>query len=184
MSDEPKGAAAERMTVAVIRRPRGVRGEVVTTPLSDFIERFEPGAEIRLTAPNDVGRSARIESSWLQKGDVILKFDNVNSVAEAEALVGWRVQVPVTERFELEDGEFFIDDLVGCRVESDGVVVGEVVRVESFGGGATLVVRLTNATGSDAARERLIPFVHDICPDVDTAAKRIRITPPEGLLDI
>ena len=56
--------------------------------------------------------------------------------------------------------------------------VGTVVKVEGGLGGSRLVVK-----GVDDL-ELLIPFVTTICPDVDVAAKRIRIEPPDGLLEL
>jgi len=60
---------------------------------------------------------------------------------------------------------------------ADGSVVGEVERVEGGIGGSRLVI-------AGRAGEILVPLATAICVDIDVAARRIRIDPPEGLLDL
>jgi 16S rRNA processing protein RimM len=72
---------------------------------------------------------------------------------------------------------YYWHDLVGCRVETTGgEVVGDVTAVEGDMGSSRLVLR-------SAGGEVLIPLAQAICVNIDTAARRIVIDPPEGLLD-
>lgn len=171
----------ELVTIAAIRRPRGLRGEVVATSLSDYPERFAAGVSVWLRPLRGPLRAAAIERAWFQKGNVILKFVGLNHISEVESLAGHQVCVPLSARVTPPQDEFFYDDLIGCRVELlDGASVGTVVGFAPYGGGV-LVIERAQADGE--RQERLVPFVRAICPDVDVRAKRIRITPPEGLLD-
>lgn len=174
---------SDLVTIAVIRKARGIRGEVATTPLSDYPERFAPGLAVTLVPERGKSRPATLENVWFQKDTLILKFAGIDTMTEAETLAGWRVCVPLAERVAPDDeNEFFIDELVGCRVElEDGSYVGDVSDVYDSGGGQILEVL---APGGPRKREHLIPFTRAFCPDVDIAAKRIRIAPPEGLLDL
>ena len=47
-------------------------------------------------------REAKVESHWLHKGRVVLKFSQVDSMAEAEKLRGWEVVIPREERMPLK----------------------------------------------------------------------------------
>ncbi|QUV99596.1 16S rRNA processing protein RimM [Chloracidobacterium sp. MS 40/45] len=171
----------ELITIAAIRRPRGLRGEVVATSLSDYPERFAPGIPVWLRPPRGAGRSAVIERAWFHKGNVILKFVGLDHINAVEPLAGHQVCVPLSARVVPPPDEFFQDDLIGCRVElENGEVVGTVVDVVPYGGG-TLVVERLHPDGH--RQECLVPFVRAICTSVDVAAKWIRISPPEGLLD-
>jgi 16S rRNA processing protein RimM len=58
-----------------------------------------------------------------------------------------------------------------------GERVGDVTRVQ--GGSAGSLLEIDGARG-----QVLIPLVAEICVDIDVPAKRIRINPPEGLLDL
>jgi 16S rRNA processing protein RimM len=71
-----------------------------------------------------------------------------------------------------------VHDLVGCAVETiSGEPVGEVRRVE--GGAGASVLSVEGRRG-----EVLVPLAADICVEVDIAGRRIRINPPEGLLEL
>jgi 16S rRNA processing protein RimM len=79
----------------------------------------------------------------------------------------------------VEEGEFFERQLIGAEVMSgDGRKLGFVSRFLRTGGTDLLVME------SEDGREHLIPFAEDICPEIDVAAKRITISPPEGLLEL
>jgi 16S rRNA processing protein RimM len=79
----------------------------------------------------------------------------------------------------VEEGEFFERQLIGAEVMSgDGRRLGLVSRFLRTGGTDLLVME------SEDGREHLIPFADDICPEIDVAAKRITISPPEGLLEL
>jgi 16S rRNA processing protein RimM len=96
----------------------------------------------------------------------------------ATALAGQELRVPVGRLAALPSGTFYRHDLIGCRVETgDGRTVGLVRDVEGTLTGSRLVV-----DGADG--EVLIPLVAAICTDVDPAAKRIVIDPPDGLIDV
>jgi 16S rRNA processing protein RimM len=177
----PAEPGEELVTIAVIRRPRGLRGEVVATSLSDYPERFAPGVTVWLRPPRGAVRAAVIERAWFQKGNLILKFVGLDHINEVETLAGYKVCVPLSARVVPPPDEFFRDDLIGCRVELEsGEVVGTVVDVASYGGD-TLVVERVHPGGR--RQEYLVPFVRAICTHVDVVAKSIRISPPEGLLE-
>ena len=78
----------------------------------------------------------------------------------------------------LPPGTFYRHDLIGCRVETTrGEVVGVVTDVEGTMAGSRLVI-------DSASGEVLVPLATEICPEIDTAGKRIVINPPAGLMDV
>ncbi|MGQ9897002.1 MAG: ribosome maturation factor RimM [Acidobacteriota bacterium] len=171
----------EFVTIAAIRRPRGLRGEVIATSLSDYPERFAPGTPVWLRPSRGTARPAVIERAWFHKGNVILKFVGLDHISVVEPLAGYRVCVPLSARVVPPPDEFFQDDLIGCRVELEsGEVIGKVVGFAPYGGG-TLVVERLHPDGYH--QECLVPFVRAICTEVNVVAKWIRISPPQGLLD-
>ncbi|HMW00323.1 MAG TPA: ribosome maturation factor RimM [Acidobacteriota bacterium] len=175
----------DRATLAVVLRARGLRGEVITHLLTDFPEHFDELEDVWLQYPSGDVKPVKLEESWFQNGTLILKFEGIDTRTQAEALAKCKVQIPSDERVELEDDEFFVDSLIGCQVElADGQRVGQVVDVLAVGGGDTLVVHSPGTDASDEEREHLIPFVESICSQVDVEARRIVVTPPEGLLEL
>ena len=88
------------------------------------------------------------------------------------------MQIPESERAELEPGAVWVSDLVGCMVEADGRELGPVADVD-FGAGAAplLVVR-------QGKREYLLPFAEEFVERMDVAQKRLVLRLPEGLLEL
>ena len=164
--------------VGRIARPHGLRGQVVVNPETDFVEdRFRVGATFWT-------RSARgdeqltVTSSRVQNGRPIVGFEGFLSIEEVERLAGLDLRVPEEELRTLEPGMFYHHQLIGCAVDTvAGERVGDVVRVQ--GGAAGSLLEVEGPRG-----QVLIPMAAEICVEIDVGTKRIRIDPPEGLLDV
>jgi 16S rRNA processing protein RimM len=173
------------VTVARILRPHGIRGEVAAEILTDFPERLKNLSSAKLWDQRSQPRPVAIRSCWLSHsrgGQAIFHFEDSHSMNDAEKLVGLHVQIPFSERVKLPDGSYFISDLVGCEVRGrDGAAIGIVRDVQATGAAVTGTPNLV----VDAANgELLIPLAKEICVRVDTDARRIDVTLPEGLLDL
>ena len=167
----------DMVVVGRVTRPHGLRGQVAVTPETDFIaERFRPGA---LVWTRSAGRDEQltIASSRVQNGRPVIGFEGLSSIEAVERLAGLELRVPEVSLQPLAPGRYYEHQLVGCTVEDAEGGVGTVVRVESGAGGSRLVVQGPRG-------EILIPFAVDICVEVDIGSKRIRIDPPEGLLEL
>jgi 16S rRNA processing protein RimM len=165
------------VTVAVLGKTRGNRGEITAFALSSKPERYEHLHEVTLfDASGQLLRTAEIESVWFHSGALIFKFRGVDSISDAEALSRVEVRVPLSERAPLEEGEYFDSDLVGCEVidRVSGESLGHVTGVEDAGGPGLLVVD----------GNLMIPFARAICVEIDPAAKRIIVELPAGLKDL
>ena len=160
------------VTVAVLGKTRGNRGEITAFALSSKPERFQSLREVYLFGP---GERAEVENTWFHSGVLIFKFRGVDSISEAERLNGMEVRVPLSERAPLEENEFFQSDLMGCEVvdRRSGESLGRVTGWEEGGGSGLLAVG-----------DLLIPFVRAICVEIDPAARRITVELPEGLKDL
>ena len=128
-------------------------------------------------------RDAKVDSHWLHKGRVVLKFCQVDSIADAEKLRGFDVVVPREERIPLEGDAVYVSDLLGMKVidvSGGGAAdAGEVTDLEPEGAGpALLVVR------GPAGEEVLIPFVRAYLRKMDIEGKRLEMDLPRGLLNL
>lgn len=170
--------------VGRIARPHGLRGHVAVNPDTDFVEeRFGTGAGFWTKREGQLARLL-VEEARVQGGRPIVRFAGVDGVDAAAAMAGFELRVPESELRPLDAGVYYHHELVGCVVvtgggadDAAGTVVGPVVKVEGGAGGSLLVVAGEHG-------EVLIPLAADICVDVDTTARRIRIDAPEGLLDL
>jgi len=168
----------EMVLVGRIARPHGLRGEVVVDPETDFAERrFAPGARLWIDG-GDAPLELTVASSRLQGPRPIVSFAGRPGREEAEALAGRELRVPEADLQPLPAGRYYHHQLRGCVVETvDGTRVGTVTRVDGGAGDGRLVVE-------GPGGEVLVPLADEICVEVDVAAGRIRIAPPDGLLDL
>lgn len=164
--------------VGRVARAHGNRGQVIVNPETDFPEdRFRPGARLFLRR-GDAVEAMTVTSVRFHRGRPILALDGVTTMDDAERLAGAELRVPEEELTPLPPETFYRHDLVGCDVvTTDGRSVGPVERVEGELERSWLIVRRAN-------RELMIPLVATICAEIDLAARRIVVTPPEGLLDL
>ena len=164
--------------VGRVARPHGLRGQVVINPETDFVdERFKVGAKFWTRSPRG-DEQLTVASARVQSGRPVVGFEGFSSIEDVERLAGLDLRVPEEELQPLEAGVYHHHQLIGCAVDTvAGERVGEVVRVEGGAAGSLLVV--------DGARgEVLIPLVTAVCVDVDVATRRIRVDPPDGLLEL
>lgn len=188
--------------LARIKRTQGRKGEVFAEVLTDFPERFSDRHKLwLLNASSATGaevyadaREVALVHHWMHKGGVVLQFAGVESISAAEELAGCVVAIPREERAQLEEGDFYISDLIGCTLVdvagTEPIVVGEIEDVDrSAGPVAILVVRPTEADGERGSSgavddEILIPFAKDYLRRVDVGAKRVEMALPEGLVEL
>jgi 16S rRNA processing protein RimM len=161
------------ITIAVLGRTRGNKGELLALPLSSRLERFDNLREVFLFGSGD---RYEVENQWWHDGRLVLKFKGIDSISQAEALTGAEVRVAEDQGIALEAGEYFQSDLVGCEVieRSTGERVGVVAEFLETGGPGLL----------DLGGDLLIPFARSICVEIDPAAKRILVDLPDGLKEI
>jgi 16S rRNA processing protein RimM len=164
--------------VGRIARPHGLRGQVVINPETDFVEeRFAEGASMwtRSAAGEE---QLTVASMRVQNGRPVVGFEGFTRIEDVERLAGLELKIPEAMLQPLQPGTYYEHQLVGCTVETvAGLVIGEVASVDG-GAGATRLV-MNGARG-----EILIPLAVNICVDIDVAKKRIRIDPPEGLIEL
>lgn len=122
-------------------------------------------------------RELEIEYLRRQHGRVILKFRGVDSIWDAEALVGCELVIRRNELLEPQDGYFYTFQLKGCSVFDREEFIGTVTDVLDSGGVEILKVDLDS-------EEILIPFAQAYLKNVDLPGRRIDVDLPEGLRDL
>ena len=126
-----------------------------------------------------VDTTLEVVTMRMHQGRPVILFKGIASMNDAELLAGTELRVAEDDldEQELEDGEYYHRDLIGCEVVTEGgESIGRVAAVDDGHGQTRLVVR---SPRSDV----LIPLADAICT-VDIAAKRITVRPPLGLLEV
>jgi 16S rRNA processing protein RimM len=174
---------AEFVTIARVAKTQGRHGEVAATLLTDFPELFETRRKLFALGDNrkQSGAAERrrldLDEHWFHKGMVVLKFAGVDSISDAETLVGSEIQIPRNERASLGSDEFYVSDLAGCTVTDSGREIGHIKDVQFGSGEAPLLV-------IQGEKEYLVPFAAAYIEKIALEQKRLEMKLPEGLLEL
>ena len=168
--------ANEFISLARVLKTQGRRGEVAVELHSDVPDRLQRGLRLLVLGEGGSRRELKVEDAWPHKDLLVLKFRGIDSISDAEQLVGCELQVPRAERAELQQGWSYVSDLVGCLLLDAGKRVGEIRDVRFGAGEAPLLV-----VGSGKG-ELEIPFAQEFLVRVDLEGKHIEMNLPEGPL--
>ena len=175
------------LVIAEIVAPFGVKGGVKANVLSAYPERFAQLKEkVVYTAPGvdlkpDSPRTARqIVNVHMARGDkqVIFYFEGFTTVEAAETLRGQSVAVTLHDAVPLEEGEYYIFQLMGLDVyTTQGELLGKVTDVLELASNNVYEVK-------GATRTYLLPSIPDVVKKIDLAANRMDVEMIEGLADL
>jgi 16S rRNA processing protein RimM len=163
------------LLVGRVARPHGIRGHVIVNPDTDFPdERFKVG-HVLLVGPAERPVERAIHEVRFHQGRPILALAGVDTVEDAEALAGAEIWLPQATLDPLPDRTYYRHDLIGCEVrDRSDRVLGRVTAVEGTLDRSYLVVD----------GDVMLPLVDGICLEIDMAARRIAVDPPEGLIEL
>ena len=127
----------------------------------------------------DSRRELEVEDLWPYKGLLVLKFRGVDSMSDAELLIGSELQVPGAERADLDLGWNYVSDLIGCAVLDRAREIGHIKDVQ-FGAGEAPLLIVANSVG----KKFEVPFAEAYLESLDVARQQVRMNLPEGMLEI
>jgi 16S rRNA processing protein RimM len=174
-----ENAGGDYITLAVVIKTQGRRGEVAVELHTDVPDRFREGMQLWALMKSGERREAQIEDLWPHKGFLVLKFEGIDTISDAEQLAGAELQLPKSDRGKLEPGWTYLSDLIGCRVFDGEREIGPIEDVQFGAGEAPLLV-----VGGAAKLPYEIPFAEAYLEKVDLERKQVRMRLPEGLLEV
>jgi 16S rRNA processing protein RimM len=137
---------------------------------------FEP--DRKLTLSSRMGeRPVEVEYFRRQHGRYVLKIKGIDSIEQAEQIIGGEIRILRSELQPQKEGSFYTFQLKGCRVFSDGEDIGIVTDVLDIGATEILKVDLDGS-------ETLIPFARSYMKKIDLEQQRIDVDLPEGLREL
>ncbi len=117
-------SSTERILVGLIGKPYGLDGHVTVRVESDDPDRFAPGVEF----PGPEGVALVVDDVRPAEKGIHLRFAGHHTRSAAESLRGHELTIDSTDRRQLDDDEFWPDELIGLRVvDADGTPLGDVV---------------------------------------------------------
>ncbi len=164
--------------VGVISSTHGIRGEVKAFPTTDDPARFRELTQVTLVTKRE-RRTLEIEKVRFFKQFVIVKFKGIDDINDMERYKGAELWIDREQAVPLEEGEYFIADLIGLSVMTDeGKKLGtlrEVIRT-----GANDVYEVLMEDGKTV----LLPVIDECVLDVDLEKGEVLVHVMDGLLDL
>jgi 16S rRNA processing protein RimM len=168
------------VVVGRLRKPHGLKGDCNLFPLTDDPATiFAPGQEIwvvdlagdTVAGPLTVERSREYHREWL------VKFAGVESRDALEPFRTYFLAVPPDRLNPPAGDEVYLHELDGFSVRlPDETLLGLVSAVYELPAGIMIEVQ-------GPKREFLLPYKKEFVREVDRVARRLTVTPPEGLLE-
>lgn len=166
----------EYVSIGIITKASGLKGEVVVIPITDELQQFEKLKRISIKDQNGERKSFIIERARLISHRFIIKFENINDRDSALTLKGLYIDKRSTECEALPPDEYYIFDLIGMKVKTtEDVWLGEITEVLTLPANDVYVIQ-------DGSDEYLIPAIKDVIKKVDLEQEYILIEPLDGLL--
>jgi 16S rRNA processing protein RimM len=160
-----------------ITKAHGLSGGLKLLPFSRLPESLNSIKRIFIYSPGNQGPEPfGLEECRFDKGSAIVRLEGIDSIEQAEKLIGRDVYIEKSDLPELEEGEFYWFELIGLETYTeDGRYVGRVDSLIDRALQSVLVVR-------DGGKEALIPLSEPIIKEINLKESKIIISPVEGLL--
>jgi 16S rRNA processing protein RimM len=167
---------ADMITIGVVVKPQGRKGEVLVQPLSDLPHRFSSLQRVFVPGAAGSSRTVTVTDRWPHKGRFVLKFEGVDSIDAAEAYRGVELRIGLDEVEALPAGSYYHYQLKGLKVEDpSGRPLGTAADVLVTGGEAPVLV-VRGVSGGEV----LIPMAEAFIREVDLDHGRIVAVDPDA----
>ena len=166
----------ERLEVGQIVNTFGIKGFVKIYPYVDDIRRFDDLKNVHIKLKKQE-TELEIEEVKYQKNMVLVKFKGIETVEAAEKLRNAFVEIDRKDAIPLEEGEYFIADLLGLDVFVDtGEKLGILDDIFNTGSNDIYVVK------NELGKSILLPRIKEVFKEIDVKNKKIIVHLIEGLI--
>ena len=166
----------ERFEVGQIVNTFGIKGYVKIYPYVDDITRFDNLKKVHIKSKSKE-TELEIEEVKYQKNMVLVKFKGIETVEQAENLRNSYVEIDRCDAIPLEEGQYFIADLLGLDVFLDtGEKLGVLEDIYNTGSSDIYVVK------NELGKQFLLPYIDDVIKNIDLENEKITVHLIEGLI--
>lgn len=166
----------EFLEVGQIVNTHGIKGYVKIVPFTNYIERFDELEKVYIKKRNET-INLDIEDVKYQKNMVLVKFKGIERIEEAETLKNSSVLINRDSAISLEEGEYFIVDLIGLEVYTDeDKLLGKLEDIYNTGSNDIYVVK------DELGKQILLPALKKVIKDIDLENKKMTVHLIEGLI--
>ncbi len=162
-----------------LTRPHGLHGEIKATLSVQDLDAYLDLEQIYVLRQGRLSPYV-VEGISPTKGtEVIMGFEAVNSVEDAQALMGCELYLPLAALPPLQGNEFYHFEIIGYAVyDAASGAIGTAAEVQPLP--ANDLLRVLHPTG----REVLVPLVPEFIVRIDRDARALYLALPPGLLEV
>jgi 16S rRNA processing protein RimM len=162
------------LVVGKLRRPHGLRGEMLMDLITDFPERIQPGV---LLYAGDRHQSLRVRSRRLHNNGLLVAFDGYIRPESVAEFRNFYVYVRGDDRPGLQDGDYYHHQILGLKVvEEEGKYLGIVTDILETGVNDVFAITMDNN------QVILIPYIDSIVQSINLDEGEIIVHLLPGIL--
>ena len=154
----------DRYIVGIVLRPHGVRGAIKIEPLTDNISRFK-----KLTKVYIEKACYKVLNAQVSKSEVYLTLDTISDRNAAELLRNKKIEIDKQDAVPLEEGRYFIVDLISSDIVVNGRCIGKLIDVLQNRSADVYVVEMPNR------KTAMFPALKKLITNVDIENKTITL---------
>jgi 16S rRNA processing protein RimM len=167
----PRPGESVFLVVGKLRRPHGVKGEIIMDVETDFPERLRRGKTIYV---GEEHLPLKIQTIRPQNRAMLLSFAEYNDCDQVGMLRNFMVYVKAADLPALPAGEYYYHQLMNLKVvDEQGQALGVLTDILETGANDVYVV--TSPEGG----ELLFPAIEDVLLGVDLEKQEIRVRPQD-----
>jgi len=168
---------AQCFELGIVARPHGLQGEVHAVLDTDFPETYNELESIFLLE-GEMLVPFFIEHIQVNGKRALIKFEDVDSKSEADELKGRSLHLPLSVLPELANTQFYFHEIIGFSIsDAEKGLLGQIAQVYEAGHQDLIGMDYKN-------KEVLIPINDKIIKHVDRDNKLLKVSLPEGLLEL
>ena len=154
----------------------GIKGFVKVNPFVDDILRFDDLEKVYLRRNKEI-KELQVEEVKYHKNMVLVKFKGIDKVEDAELLRNFYLEVDRENAIELEEGEYFIADLLGMNVlTEENEELGKLEDIFNAGSSDIYVVK------TKEGKQILLPAISEVIKEINLKENKIIVHLLEGLI--
>ena len=154
----------------------GIKGVVKVNPWVNDVTRFDDLKKVYIKIRKEQ-KELEIEEVKYHKNQVLLKFKGIETIEQAEILRNAILEIDRKDAIPLEEGEYFIADLLESEVYTDeGEKLGILEDIFNTGSNDIYVVK------NELGKSILLPRIKEVFKEIDVENKKIIVHLIEGLI--
>lgn len=166
----------EFLEIGQIVNTFGIKGMVKVKPFTDDITRFDDLKKVYVEI-NKIRKIYEIEEVKYHKDMVLIKFRGIDKIEEAELLRNSYLKINRNDEPDLEEGTYYIVDLIGLEVYSDeGNLLGKIDDIFNNGSSDIYVVK------DELGKQLLLPAISDVVKEINLEESMMIVHILKGLI--